>query len=174
METFPQGKLWGGYQFWLVDPNEIAQRRRRLGVKSFSALTFDSLTHFDKVGVSIFDGILRILSLVGYNPALIDFVKAFEGAVVAEDMDLHSHLFLSFAYVKQLGTYLFGGQLVHTKGVAWPEIFKPFQQLKKPLYSNMRLASPSKLSEEVTAWSDMNSRYVLLYHSSTCYLYRQS
>jgi len=158
METFPQGKLWGGYQFYFPDPGEIKERRQKLGVPSPSPLTFDSLTHFSKLSASIVSGGFRAASYFGYNPSITDFLKAFEAVVFKQDIDLHSHLFWSFSYVNQLDTYLFGGQLVHTEGKEWPEVFKEFKELKKPVWSTSRQASMVELAKEVENWSNVGPR----------------
>lgn len=160
METFPQGNLWGGYQFFTADPAEIKERRQRLGASSPSAFTFDSLTHFDKLGASIAAGVLRVASYLGYNPLIVDFFRAFEAAVLTQDVDLHTHLFWSFSYAWQIDGYLFGGQLVHTQGKEWPEAFKDFKKLKKPVYSSARQAPVSELAKEVERWSTVGPRYV--------------
>lgn len=152
METFQQGNLWGGYQFYAIDPAEIKERRMKLGVSSPSPFTFDSLTHFDKLGASIGAGLLKIASYLGYNPSIDDFLKAFEAATLKQDFDLHSHHFWSFSYFQLLDTYLFGGQLVHSQAKEWPEIFSEFKALKKPLYSAARIGSMVEMAKEVEKW----------------------
>lgn len=157
METFPQADLWGGYRFYTCQPDDIAARRQQLGIPAKSPFSLETLTSAYRLGAVIMNSISRITNHFGYNPTITSFLKAFEEVVMTQDKDHHSHLYWSFSYIQQVDTFLFGGQLVHTEGKEWPEVFEPYKKLRKPLWSKTRLARLSALAEEED-WNDAGSR----------------
>lgn len=157
IETFSQADLWGGYRFYTCQPDDIAKRRQQLGIPETSAFSLETLTSAYRLGAVLINSIFRIADYLGYNPTITSFLKAFEDVVLSQDKDHYSHLYWSFSYVQQADTYLFGGQLVHTEGKEWPEVFAPYKKLRKPLWSKTRHARLSELAEEED-WNDAGSR----------------
>jgi hypothetical protein len=152
LETHPQGQVWGGHKFWLVDNADISSRSTALGLPSVP-FSWTPKYFLQKAG----SGLLKAVCKLGYCITTEKLLKIFEEVVVAEQGDPYAQLYMSFAYVAQLNVFIAGGALVYSKPEPNPEVFKGFIDAKS-VYSKLRIANFTEIHEEVDTWNFIGYR----------------
>ncbi|CZR59926.1 related to 6-HYDROXY-D-NICOTINE OXIDASE [Phialocephala subalpina] len=147
LDIHPQGPVWGGQNFWLIDPASISSRYSRLNI-TLPSFTF-SLSSIKNAALA---GVTKLACKLGYCLTSQQAFRAFRDVVLAEQNDVYAQMWMSYCYVHQIDQFLFGAALVYSRPEEWPPVFQHYKQMKS-LYSTAKIQNFTSVFKEV---ADMN------------------
>lgn len=154
LDIHPQGDVWGGQNFWLMDTSMIADRRARLNI-AFTQPSI-SLTYLKHM---LFSGITRLACKLGYCITSKQAFRAFRNVVLAEQNDVHGQMWMSLSYANQIDSFVLGAAIIYSKPEAWPPIFSDYKALKS-VYSTGKIQKFTSVYDEVSSFNEIGYRYV--------------
>ncbi|KAE8445079.1 hypothetical protein EG329_013794 [Mollisiaceae sp. DMI_Dod_QoI] len=152
LEIHPQGLVWAGQNFWLMDTSMISARRSLLNITTSPATS--SLSYLKNAVVS---GIANLLCRFGYCVTSKQAFRAFRSVVLAEQSDVYAQMYMSFAYAWQVDQFLICAALVYSKPEPWPPVFEDYKAMKS-LYSSAKIQKLTTVYEEVSSLNEIGYR----------------
>ncbi|KAH6714272.1 hypothetical protein BKA61DRAFT_643878 [Leptodontidium sp. MPI-SDFR-AT-0119] len=137
MDIYPQGQIWGGQSFYLMNPAEVSARESYLNITS-EPFSLSLWNIKNAVCVSL----AKLACKLGYCIDAKSFWQAVQNTVLYEQWDRYSQ---SDKYAQFVGTltwsteidaYVFHTMLAYTKPVPEPPVFRQFTSLPSFKSSN--------------------------------------
>lgn len=154
LETYPQGGVWGGYNFHLMSQGDISARKAQLNLKptSISQFSLQSLVE-NAVGL-----VWRAACKLGYCVPVDGLFETFQNSSLALENDPYAHILIAFIYAADVNLYLGCGMTHYTKEHGGPEVFKDFRKLPR-FYSSLRASTLKEFALEDAKFNAPGSRY---------------
>ena len=149
MDIYPQGQIWGGQSFYLIDPADIAARKASLNVTSES-FSFSLWNIRNAVCISM----VKLACKIGYCIDAKKFWQAVEDTIASEQSDHWAQFLGTLTWSWEIDAWVFHTILAYTKPVNDPPVFQNFTSIKT-LKSSNAVRNLTGLYDEVR---DMNVR----------------
>jgi hypothetical protein len=154
LETYPQGGVWGGYNFHLISHEDVSARKAQLNLKPTPISQFSLQSLVDNA-VSL---VWRAACKLGYCMPADRLFETFQNSSLALENDLYAHILMAFVYAADVNLYLGVGMTHYTKDHGGPEVFKDCSKLPR-FYSSLRAASLKEFALEDTKFNAPGFRY---------------
>jgi len=152
VEIHPQGQVWGGENFYLLDPVHITERKAHLKIVA-EPFAF-SLTHLKN---SLCSAIAHISCKFNYCVRGGQFWQAFQNVIMAEQTDKYSHFIATLTWSSEIDAWVYNNALIYSKPVEKPAVFKDFHALPT-ISSTNKIRNLTSMYREVAALSNYGMR----------------
>ena len=157
LETYPQGKIWGGHNFFLASTSDISSRKSSLKITSSPATSV-----FSALYSTACDTLVKFACRLGYCITITELFSAFKNVVLAEESDPDAQIIAIFGWVWQLDAYVLITNLVYNKPVEYPKVFEDHKPLiGRSVYSSMKIREMTDVYREVNSMNEEGFRCVL-------------
>ncbi|KAG4433634.1 hypothetical protein IFR05_010880 [Cadophora sp. M221] len=131
MDIYPQGQIWGGQNFYLANPAEIAARKSYLHITS-EPFSFSLWNIKNALCVSI----AKLACKFEYCIDAKSFWQAVQNTVLYEQPDKYAQFVGTLTWSTEIDSWVFHTMLAYTKPVPEPPAFRPFTSLTSFKSSN--------------------------------------
>ncbi|KAL2059793.1 hypothetical protein VTL71DRAFT_10177 [Oculimacula yallundae] len=149
MDIYPQGQIWGGQRFYLMDPSDVTARKARLNISTLP-FSFTLWNIKDAICISF----AKLACKFGYCIDGTSFWQAVENTVLLEQPDQYAQFVGTLTWSNEIDAWVFHNMLAYTKPVPDPPVFRGFTSLPS-FKSSTAIRNFTGLYDEVR---DMNER----------------
>jgi hypothetical protein len=149
VETYPQGPVWGGASFYLLDPSSIQPV-----LSDVAAST--PVSYLSKFKALSLKTVIGLICRLGYCVDRKSLSQAFNQALIDGEDDPYAQIIFALAWTME--AYLSVTTLVHTKPDSKSAAFKPFTDLQS-VYNTNKIQNLTTIYEQVMGMNEPGNRY---------------